>query len=168
MTNNDIIETFFCDAIPNAPTTCEKHRNRPSNERSKHTNISRKLIYEDLVYTAIRLLNLNFDDNIDKKILADKVRHRQEDELLLSQYDFDYKICPDEGTLQILYGRTIESESTFSPEYFVAKGEREIQEMFEIDRTKKLCSVDTTAVIQNSLEWQEFFHQLEKEQFLKL
>ena len=102
-----------------------------------------------------------------KKLLADKVRKRQEDELHLTEYDFDYKICPDETTLQILYDRTIESERKFFPEYFVAQGEIEIKENFEIDRTKKLCSVNTTAAIQNNLEWQDFFHQLEKEQFLK-
>ena len=76
---------------------------------------------------------------------------------VLTEYYFDYFICPDEETLGWLLERTLETERIFFPAYFQSKGESEIYQNFGKEKTTKLCTVDAYAVLKHNTGWRQFF-----------
>jgi hypothetical protein len=170
-TKSAMVDEFFCNIVPRANATCTAHMNRSVEERSKVENPSRELVYDDLVFVAIRELKLNFsmtqgDKSNIVESLASKVKYYQETTLQLTQFDFDikYKKCPEPEVLQLILNYTLQAEQYFFPDFYNSdKGRQDILSKFDRDKTAKLCTIDIVAVIKDDTTWQIFFKELESE-----
>jgi hypothetical protein len=156
--NTDLVQDFFCKAIPHAQNTCEAVK-KYRDQRMVHYNPSQLLIYYDLAYRAHRLGLIHISSQEQLDTVVQLIEQHQKVTLKLSDKDFDV-ICPERAMLDLLLETSLEMERTMVPEFFAGPlGESELRSDFEMQAKSSLCSVDIDGTIDSS-QWKGFFTSL--------
>jgi len=149
----NLTEGFYCDAMPDAKTTCEnvKKSNDVTSNPSKH------LEYMVLLNEAKRRGYIKrTPKSKEYKVALEKVQKHQEETLKLSSDDFAMK-CPPPKVLEKLLAKSLHFEKQIVPEFFSSPlGEAALRADFEKKSTRKLCSIDIEAILETP-DWREFF-----------
>ena len=156
-TDQNFVNAFVCDILPNAPNTCQYVEKNP-NEFQGVANPSRSIFYDAIACEAA------YTGLIDGKrykrhdvVVAFKKYH--EKTLKLGPFDFPLIDLPTDALENVL-NFSLAMELEVVPEFATLPGVKEEHEasFWKFAERHKFSWVDTEAAIQNST-WRSFFSQ---------
>ena len=164
----DVIESFYCHAMPNATNTCNAIRRQ--GDTIKANSARETFDYEDLVYIANMTGLIRIKNDADFKMKARKVKNFQENVLKKTSNDFK-RICPSPVVLEDLWDFSLKIERSLFPEYFFNdEGDGSslsylatLRLDFEKTASSTMCKLDLQAIL-NQQQWKSFFRRLEKKE----
>jgi hypothetical protein len=148
-------EEFFCEVIPNAKRACEALK-RGGAKSNKVKNPRVDLMYEDLVYTAMKngLVDINTNKQVHDATRA--VQKYQEGALNLTRNDLPITCLASEAK-EWLLDVSLDIEKTLFPEFFKSPlGEERLRAEFEVHAKTDLCELDVIGVLSEKV-WIDFF-----------
>ena len=146
--DGDIVKSFFCSAVLNAPKTCSVKSTQDI--KLKNTSPKMKLAYDEIVTAAY-----------DAGLLNGTAISRKDARLFLNKYQQNHimdelpKICLPEGMLKELLTISIEAEREYystlqytNSSTVQHEEEEELIQKFEIMKSENaFCSINTTHVL---------------------
>ena len=161
----DLLERFYCDAIPNAPRACKKAIEMTKNGDGGKANQSHNAVYEELTYAAHRSGRINVDSQKSCETVTTSIKTHQEKTLKLSSDDFP-RACPSSKILNEIWDISLRSEKDFNKHVnngldYEGEGSllSSLKDDFDAYSRTKLCQVDVYTVLQSQV-WRDFFANL--------
>merc|ERR1719215_145118 len=159
--SGDSLQSFYCDAMPNANHMCSAIIDGTIN-RVESNKRSSSMYYEDLAVAAMKAGLISFD--LEKaNTVVDAVRNHQEKVLDLTSTDFE-TVCLPSNILDKLWHYSITAELMFVPEVKGNKtlAESNLKSNFELLTHTTLCKIDTEATLKKQT-WVSFFKDFSQE-----
>ena len=156
--SKDLIERFYCDAIPNAPNACKKAIEMTKTKGEAKINQSYSAVYEELTYAAHRSGMINVHSQKYCEAVTTAIKAHQEKTLKLSSDDFPHA-CPSSKVLGEIWDITLRSEKDFNKHVNEGEGSilsTSLKDDFDAYTRTNLCHVDVHAILQSQV-WRDFF-----------
>ena len=159
---------FYCNAISDAPNTCNTVKEMLSSPSSKVTaNKGVPLAYEDITYAAHRRGLINIQTPEQYKQIKAAAQNYHENTLKQSRSDFPLN-CPSKDALDKLWNVSIEADKSYyaavaksmgeSGEYTAAH-EKKLWDDFKVKTKTGSCELNMTALLELQV-WKDFFNSL--------
>ena len=145
----DIVESFFCDVLPNAKNTCAEYLNEGKQERD---NSAISLCYIELVLAAKAVGLIDIHNYLKYEQLVEAVRYHQEHNRNMTCNDFKKKCLPSE-ILKEVWEASLKNEAALFPGQV---SENEMRAEFAKAAHSTLCVTDVDEILKEE-EWKSFF-----------
>jgi len=156
--SKDLIERFYCDAIPNVPNACKKAIEMTKTKGEAKINQSYSAVYEELTYAAHRSGMINVHSQKYCEAVTTAIKAHQEKTLKLSSDDFP-RACPSSKVLGEIWDITLRSEKDFNKHVNEDEGSilsTSLKGDFDAYARTSLCHVDVNTILQSQV-WRDFF-----------
>mmetsp|Transcript_7057 Transcript_7057/g.7793 ORF Transcript_7057/g.7793 Transcript_7057/m.7793 type:complete len:416 (-) Transcript_7057:63-1310(-) len=149
--SQNLIEGFYCDAVPGAHHTCQAVVDASAIGVSTRERVSLNLVWGDLAFAAKSAGLIDISSDIQMDFAKNAIQDHQEQILGLTKDDFKLN-CLSNEILQQILNESLKYELTFFPE----RNETDLRFDFEKAAKSKMCEVDLNAVLEDT-EWRAFF-----------
>eukprot|EP00977_Amphora_coffeiformis_P010160 scaffold2363_cov159-Amphora_coffeaeformis.AAC.22 len=149
--DGDLLTNFFCNALPDAPQTCQTIRDLEA--RPPSVNVGTSLVEYDRLSTAAYAQGWIDGTRYKRPDMASAVRIYNEKVLNATWTDLPLT-CASVDSMKTLFKRSLAMERNVLADHGDAKAHLDHYNAFRAAR--KHCSIDVLAVLQDS-KWQAFF-----------
>ena len=146
-------EIFYCEALPNAPNTCDSVKSMSNPIK----NSAKELVFDDLTYGAKKAGLIDIETDEEMKVLSSAVKLFQEKSLGLTSRDFDMT-CLSPALTEWLFETSANIEKSLFPDFF---NMTTFKAAFYEKSFHKLCHIDINATLMKE-EWKQFFRNQSK------
>ena len=159
---DDLLESFFCRALPGANHTCNAIRKAG---KARRGNAGSSFDYSDLACAALEAGLIRSKENDGharisrhvQRIISTKVQRYHEETRNLTISDFQ-RVCPPSHVLDKIWNISLTSEMMLFPERFhQPRAASELRADFDIAARTSLCAMDVTKTLAEET-WQSFFN----------